>query len=631
MSRTLRSKKLRNLLYYSQSGKCANCGCDLPDDWHADHIIPYVVTHRTNVHDMQALCPTCNWEKGSKMLRKHQIEMSRIVSDIRNGMGTTDILAYVTPGGGKSAFAMIIAKELAEPLGCKICWVVPRDNLRSQGESDFVDRVKIVRFGHNSKIRAAGNDIRPSRDNIGYVTTYQAIAAQPQLHFDEFRTQPYILILDECHHIPYKGEGSGDEAKYYSAIEPLCRQAFIRVYASGTLERHDGHKIAFLPYKEFINSEAVDLSPRPGWEFIRYTRKDALEEGAVVPLHFYVMDGQARWFDPKTGVERDVNSIAESQLKDQPAVLQTVLETDYAYQLLDKCSADWNNHKAYNYPSAKMLVVAPNIEIAKQYQKHLGDNSLLATSDDSPAAKDNIERFKRGRDNILVTVGMAYEGLDVPEITHVACLTNIRSRPWIEQCICRANRTAAGKTHGYIYYPDDPRMQSIMKKIDAEQIGLVMIQSAPVCGGGGGGYTPGIGPVPIVSGATRSRAIGQEDGTMVDWDETGAMEEAARQANIVASVVQIKQMLTILGVATIPNGNGAMPDYSEPVLTPSELEKRLDKSIDITVKRVAKGNPDTIKLIYSDLKNRYGTKSITTVATKQTILRYLNDKYGAVL
>lgn len=66
MGRTLRSKKLRSLLYYAQDGKCAICGCELPDDWHADHIVPHVVTKRTNVHEMQALCPTCNLKKGSK-------------------------------------------------------------------------------------------------------------------------------------------------------------------------------------------------------------------------------------------------------------------------------------------------------------------------------------------------------------------------------------------------------------------------------------------------------------------------------------------------------------------------------------------------------------------------------------
>lgn len=65
-ARTLRSKKLRTLLYYSQNGKCAMCGRDLPENWHADHITPWSKSHRTNVHEMQALCPECNEKKGAK-------------------------------------------------------------------------------------------------------------------------------------------------------------------------------------------------------------------------------------------------------------------------------------------------------------------------------------------------------------------------------------------------------------------------------------------------------------------------------------------------------------------------------------------------------------------------------------
>jgi Restriction endonuclease len=64
--RTLRSKKLRAILYYSQEGKCAICGNELPEDWHADHIVPWVVTNDTNVFGMQALCPKCNLSKGAK-------------------------------------------------------------------------------------------------------------------------------------------------------------------------------------------------------------------------------------------------------------------------------------------------------------------------------------------------------------------------------------------------------------------------------------------------------------------------------------------------------------------------------------------------------------------------------------
>ena len=63
--RALRSRKLRALLWYAADGKCKRCGKPLPDEWHADHVEPFVKSKRTNVHEMQALCPTCNQKKGA--------------------------------------------------------------------------------------------------------------------------------------------------------------------------------------------------------------------------------------------------------------------------------------------------------------------------------------------------------------------------------------------------------------------------------------------------------------------------------------------------------------------------------------------------------------------------------------
>ena len=64
----------------------------------------------------------------------------------------------------------------------------------------------------------------------------------------------------------------------------------------------------------------------------------------------------------------------------------------------------------------------------------------LAISDE----RDAVERIARFRllpePAILVTVGMAYEGMDAPEVRHVACLTQIRSVPWLEQMVARATR-----------------------------------------------------------------------------------------------------------------------------------------------------------------------------------------------
>lgn len=64
--RTLQSKQLRNALWIKSDGKCSLCRATLTRDWHADHVIPWRVKPETNVHDMQALCPTCNLRKGGR-------------------------------------------------------------------------------------------------------------------------------------------------------------------------------------------------------------------------------------------------------------------------------------------------------------------------------------------------------------------------------------------------------------------------------------------------------------------------------------------------------------------------------------------------------------------------------------
>lgn len=68
MSRTLRSKRLRAMLWLAADGKCQLCGQPLPPlgRWHADHVIPYTRAKRTNLCEMQALCPECNLKKGAR-------------------------------------------------------------------------------------------------------------------------------------------------------------------------------------------------------------------------------------------------------------------------------------------------------------------------------------------------------------------------------------------------------------------------------------------------------------------------------------------------------------------------------------------------------------------------------------
>jgi len=286
-----------------------------------------------------------------------------------------------------------------------------------------------------------------------------------------------------------------------------------------------------------------------------------------------------------------------------------------------------------------MLVIAPNIATAKKYSKHLrnmGLEPLIATSEDSERARSNIARFKRDG-QALVTVGMAYEGLDVPQITHIACLTNIRSRPWIEQCVCRANRTAQGKTHGFIYYPDDPRMHSIMSAIEAEQAAVVVTWPKEKGTGGvdRGGEMTFI--TPLDSAITKSRGIGLEDGTRTSYDETAAIEAAMEKHGIKgASVVQMKQILVTLGAGVMPNGDTPKPDFTKPIIPPSQQETNYRASIDNAIGRIAHNLSRGERQAMIDhkininrmIKQKWGERNQCTVDQLRQITVWLEERYG---
>jgi superfamily II DNA or RNA helicase len=287
----------------------------------------------------------------------------------------------------------------------------------------------------------------------------------------DFDAHRYVLILDEPHHVE---EGGAWE----KALAPLVKRAALTVFMSGTLERGNRKKIAFLPYGDSMNGEIVDLSGASGAAAIQYPRSHALFDKAILPIHFELMDGTANWI----GTDGKAYGTRLSQAgKDTAEAVYTALKTEFALHLLDECCNHWLEYRQ-NHPRSKMLAVVANIDDAKRYVDHLktrGIKAAIATSDDSALATKNINKFKeidtKTAIGCLVTVAMAYEGLDVPPITHIACLTHIRSKPWIEQMIARATRfdAPAGdweEQMAYIYVPDDRLICNIIGRMQDEQL-----------------------------------------------------------------------------------------------------------------------------------------------------------------
>ena len=424
-----------------------------------------------------------------------------------------DILAAVTPGGGKSLLPVLAAARLmAAGLVERVCWVVPRDSLRLQAEEAFADPAWRTALGHSLSVRAADNTPDPSRGLAGYVTTYQGVAAAPDLHLAEFRRFRTLLVVDEVHHLPAlaetdpdtarqeerdKGDKEDDPASAWSrAILPLFECAAVRLLLSGTLERADGKGILWLPYRQGPRARTREVAlDAPGWAVVGYSRKQALAERAVLPVTFGALDGEASWRDEE-GRDVGPHRLGGSHpVETTRPALFTALRTGFADALLREAFQAIRTLRARRRQErglaadatarglGKLLVVAPDQANARRYLDlvrtwvpavQAETVAQLATSD-MPRAHEVLAAFRlRPEPSILVTVAMAYEGLDAPEVAVVAALTHIRSRPWLEQMVARATRVdpQAGPYSGQralVFHPDDPLFAAFRRRMETEQ------------------------------------------------------------------------------------------------------------------------------------------------------------------
>lgn len=424
-------------------------------------------------------------------LRGHQNALHRYLQGIDNEDIPADILADVVPGGGKSMLPGLLCQRFPR---VRLAWFVPRLSLARQAALGLLKDFGI-------EIRESGNDVNPSRGTRGFVATHAALTADPHLWADELNRFPHLLVIDELHHA--KKQRSGEPNALAAAISRL--RYYVRLGMTGTLETNDNSLIYSVPYSGTARGYELDLPSFDG-EVIRYSRSSALSEGAIVPVEFHYHDGPVKWED-RDGIQE--SRLSEVDAEDESQAVWTALRTELADQLLANCVAHWKQF------GDKLLIVTADQETAKTYHAEMrrhGIQSGLAISDADDAHGD-IDHFRQGGFDCLVTCQMAYEGLDVPAITHVACLTHIRSSPWILQMLARAWRANGKKTKCWAFVPNDPRMNRVIERIRAEQDVVVPL---PHQAGGG---KAGVGPVPafvpisgeVVSVISRMLDGGQDD------------------------------------------------------------------------------------------------------------------------
>lgn len=403
-------------------------------------------------------------------LRKHQSEMNQAIDGIINQTARfrdiNRIVLSVVAGGGKGSVPVNAGKLIMAGLADSICCIVPRQSLQQQCEEVFMDPFFKKLFGVNLSIRASTNEPDPCRGMHGFVTTYQALGMDKRRYvLKAVQRRRYIIILDEFHHVE-------KDSPWHEAVDEIIAAGHYIIMMSGTLSRANKKRIACVKYRNGY----VDLAGDKHTHVIRYSRTDAIQEQAILPIEFHLHDGEFEWREYGSPRVKSVSSFDQVKITDRSSALYTALQTDFAEQLMDKCLVHWLKYKE-NRPHAKILFVCARIDDARRcmaYLRGLGVPSLLATSHDSAACQKNIDSFK-AEASVLVTIAVAYEGLDVPPISHVCVLTRIRSAEWMEQCVSRATRVhkesgAYRSQMAHIFAPKDLAFVEFVEVIEKEQV-----------------------------------------------------------------------------------------------------------------------------------------------------------------
>jgi len=211
--------------------------------------------------------------------------------------------------------------------------------------------------------------------------------------------------------------------------------------------------------------------------FVSYSRSDGLEDHALIPMTFTKFDGGAEWMVGDQA--KHVPQLSLANKSDAAGALTTVISTELGTDMLNSALEHYKIHLKTN-SRAKCLVVCRDITDAQNRLAtvmRLGFDASIATSDDSSAAVKVLTRFQDDpTPQCLICVGMAYEGLNVPAITHLVLLNNYRSPPWLEQCLGRAtrydNHPLAGswqEQQAYVFIPADPLANDVIQQIIDEQ------------------------------------------------------------------------------------------------------------------------------------------------------------------
>lgn len=497
-----------------------------------------------------------------------------------------DFLAVVTPGGGKTIWALSVVTQLRKMR--RLIIVCPTTHIKGQWMKAARD------FGLNV------SDFDRIESNH-MATTYAQVANRPEDFKVLVEERETAVIFDEIHH-------ASDQKSWGSAIQEAFEGAYKRIALTGTAFRSDGDSIPFVEY--------VDGMCSPDYV---YGYGDAVQDKICRVIEWPILDGEIGW--RREGQQEKFHSFAdELPEKERRARLRASLDPTGGFMRAMLEAAD---ERLNDFPGQGGLLIAKSIIHAKELAKVLADVcgvKPVVVHSQAPSTDKRIEAFRNGTGRWLVSVDMISEGIDIPRLRVLVYATNKSTELYFRQAMGRVVR-GSGLAVCYLPAHDDfLRMASDLRE---EKLHVIPPEKR-----GGNGVGNGVGS--SGSDVEFVRSSGQVERVIriwVDEPEEAMSEKAAeirdgiRQHSIPGVIYQLPNDLSQVMIEMLNESRSNRQD----------IESLQSKVLSLLDHLAVWAHPDSDPVLSGDAAAKYcgvGSPKTMIRAAKAGELAYVQTGEG---
>lgn len=359
---------------------------------------------------------------GIPALRDWQKDAGELVRAAWRSSTSVKALIAACPGAGKTLFTAMLIRELLIEDEIHIAVVLtPTTNIQLLWVEVFkAVGVKATAEASNANLRwrkEAG--VSMTEDNQVLVLTYAQLARDSELIAEMARRAGFTLVIgDEIHH-------ADDDATYGAAVQTLADACMLTLALSGTPFNSEGGSIALCECEIDVDAETGKPIRRTIATFT-YSYAEAIDEGVCRPVEFIKVYGRGEAtyrLLSNDEIFKRITDLARQRKADKISIL-----LDPEGEFMEECARQAVRALAELHAAgdkkAAMLVVAKNKEHGAQMTRLLirmceAESQPFLVQEiynDTPKAHKRIEDLSTDSTDIVVSVRMISEGVDIKRL-----------------------------------------------------------------------------------------------------------------------------------------------------------------------------------------------------------------------